>query len=66
MPEDQTDELLTTQEVAATFRVHVTTVGRWVRKGQIPAIRTPAGIYRIRYSDVAAFLGLDGDQDQAS
>lgn len=38
----------TTEELALLLRVHVTTVRRWIAKGELPAIRLPgAGTYRI-------------------
>lgn len=63
---DRADELLTSGEVAETFRVHVTTVGRWARKGFIRAIKTPTGIYRYRRGDVEAYLGHHDDDDEAA
>jgi excisionase family DNA binding protein len=38
---------LTTGEAAAIFDVDPDTVLRWIKSGQIPAIRTPGGHYRI-------------------
>ncbi len=38
---------LTTGEAAAIFDVDPDTVLRWIKLGEIPAIRTPGGHYRI-------------------
>ena len=38
---------LTTGEAAAIFDVDSDTVLRWINAGEIPAIRTPGGHYRI-------------------
>ena len=38
---------LTTGEAAAIFDVEPDTVLRWIKSGDIPAIRTPGGHYRI-------------------
>ena len=38
---------LTTGEAAAIFNVDPDTVLRWIKSGDIPAIRTPGGHYRI-------------------
>lgn len=48
----ENDELLTSGEVAALFKVERKTVNRWEREGRIPqAIRTPGG--HRRYSRAA-------------
>lgn len=51
-----TDELLAPGEVARIFGVNARTVARWVKRGQIPSIRTPGGHHRFRRSDVEAAL----------
>lgn len=38
---------ITTGEAAAIFDVDPDTVLRWIKSGEIPAIRTPGGHYRI-------------------
>ena len=38
---------LTTGEAAAIFDVDPDTVLRWIKSGEIPAVRTPGGHYRI-------------------
>jgi excisionase family DNA binding protein len=54
MPSDS-DDLLTSKEVARMLRVSTDTVGRWVRNGQLEAIRLPSGQIRIRREDVERF-----------
>jgi excisionase family DNA binding protein len=50
------DTLLSTFEVAQRFKVAPSTVSRWVKRGQLTAIRTPGGTLRFRPADVEAFL----------
>jgi excisionase family DNA binding protein len=38
---------ITTGEAAAIFNVDPDTVIRWIKSGEIPALRTPGGHYRI-------------------
>lgn len=55
-----TPDLLTTAEVAETFRVTEAAVTAWVREGKLTAVRTPGGKgYRYHRSDVEAFLAPD-------
>ncbi len=49
-------ELLSTFEVAKIVGVHHQTVNSWVRKGWLPAARTPGGHRRIHREDLARFL----------
>lgn len=44
---------LTTEEVATTLRVDVETVRRWLRSGQLPAVKQ-GRVYRIRREDALA------------
>lgn len=51
------EDLLTTAEVAERLRVSRMTVSRWVRAGQIRAIRLPGGrALRFHPADVDAIL----------
>ena len=43
----KTINYLSTGEAAAIFNVDSDTVLRWIKSGEIPAIRTPGGHYRI-------------------
>lgn len=53
-------DLMTTAEVADTFRVAEATVTAWVRDGKLAAIVTPGGKgYRFHRADVEAFLTPD-------
>ena len=49
-------DLLTPKEVAELLRVHPATVTRWIRLGQIRAVRLPAGTYRIPSEEVERLL----------
>jgi excisionase family DNA binding protein len=51
-----TEELLTTAEVAQMLRVSKATISRWVRDGELQAIRLPRGTYRFRRQDVEKLL----------
>ena len=42
--------------VARRCGVSNTTVLRWIKKGQLPAFRLPAGHYRVGGGDFAEFL----------
>jgi excisionase family DNA binding protein len=53
---DSKKELLSTFEVAKIVGVHYQTVNSWVRKGWLPAARTPGGHRRIRRADLDRFL----------
>jgi excisionase family DNA binding protein len=58
---DRPRDLLTANEVAEFLRVHPATVTRWIRLGQIKAIRLPAGTYRIRREEVERLLNEAGE-----
>ena len=68
MPEDE--ELIPSGEVARRLGVTTHAVGRWVAKGLLtPAVVTPGGRYRFRWSEVAAQLKAQQDargQEQTS
>jgi excisionase family DNA binding protein len=51
-----TDRLLTARTVADLLDLSTETVLRWVRRGELPAIRLPSGQLRFRGSDVDAWL----------
>ena len=51
---DDTEPLLTPQQVAAMFRVDPKTVTRWAASGRIGSIRTPGGHRRFRESEIRA------------
>ena len=49
---------MTTREVAEFLAVSPETVLRWVRAGQIPAIRIASNALRFREADLVEFLEL--------
>jgi excisionase family DNA binding protein len=56
------EELIPSGEVARRLGVTTHAVGRWVAKGLLtPAVVTPGGRYRFRWSEVAAQLKAQQD-----
>ena len=54
---DELEDLYTVRQVADYLRVGTVTVQRWIRAGDLMAIRTPGGKqYRIWRSDLDRFL----------
>jgi excisionase family DNA binding protein len=51
--------MLTTAEVAELLGVDRHTVSRWIRLGQLRAVRLPSGQFRIRRTDVDKLLAED-------
>lgn len=49
------EELLTLQEAADRLKVHYMTAYRWVRRGELPAIKA-GGRLRVRTADLGSFL----------
>jgi excisionase family DNA binding protein len=57
MPDrNNTDELLTTGQVAREWQVSVRTIQRYIAAGHIKATRLPSGVARIRRSDAEKAL----------
>jgi excisionase family DNA binding protein len=54
--------LMTRQDVAARFRVHVRTVDEWARQGRLKTIHTPGGQRRFRPEDVDRFTDEQEDE----
>jgi excisionase family DNA binding protein len=51
------EEMLTLTDVAERLHVHIDTVRRWVRDGELPAYQLGARAgYRVKMSDFRAFL----------
>lgn len=55
------NRLLTTREAATEFRVHPTTIRRWVAGGLLKAVPTPGRHGRYRESDIKAAMQTDAD-----
>jgi excisionase family DNA binding protein len=56
-------ELLTVSEVAERLNVNRGTVIRWIRLGQLRALRLPSGVYRIPRAELDRILKqLEDDQ----
>jgi excisionase family DNA binding protein len=51
-----TGRLLTAREVADTLGVSAETVLRWMRRGELPAIRLPGGAIRFREDELDGWL----------
>lgn len=51
----KTREYLSTREIAERLGVHLRTVGNWIRRGELPAVRV-GGQYRVSKQDFEAFL----------
>ena len=51
-------QYITTGKAARRCSVQPDTVLKWVKKGRLPAIRTPGGHYRIDERDLARFTGM--------
>lgn len=64
----------TVKKVADELKVSPKAVYNWINRGKLAALRLPGGDYRIRWSDVAAFIdanykpveAADSCQDQNS
>ena len=54
------EQMLTTSEAAKILRVHVKTMQRWDRSGELRAERSPSGRRLYRESAVKALMGLGG------
>ena len=51
-----TGRLLTAREVADTFGMSAETLLRWVRRGDLPAIRLPGGAIRFRADELDRWI----------
>lgn len=60
------DEVMTAEEVAAYLRVHLITVRRWCRQGELPAVKVGRS-YRIRRTDLDRWWAerMEGSQATA-
>ena len=51
---DPSREWWTPIEVSRLYRVHISTIYRWIEIGKLPAVRMRRNLYRIRREDVMA------------
>lgn len=49
---DESDQLLTPQDVAKLLRVHLQTVYRWAADGRLPSVKVGGKAVRFRLADV--------------
>ena len=56
MPSEPDDPLLTTAEVAAMFRVNVSTVNQWAQTRKLKCFQTFGGHRRFRTSEITRAL----------
>ena len=54
--DSHTDRLLTAREIAERLGVSTETVLRWVRRGDVPAIKLPGGAIRFAADEFDAWL----------
>jgi excisionase family DNA binding protein len=57
------ERLFTPSQVGRLLGVHKSTVRRWVRSGEVTAIRLPGGAYRIREAEIKRLSKPVGKQD---
>lgn len=50
------ETLYTTKEIAELFKVNEVTVYRWIRSGELVAIRLPRGCYRVAEEELKKFI----------
>lgn len=50
------EQLISTTEAAEHLGVHINTIRRWIKDGDLPAVRLNRRRYRIRVSDLNAML----------
>jgi excisionase family DNA binding protein len=61
------EELISSGEVARRLGVTTRAIGRWVERGMLtPAVTTPGGRYRFRWSEVEAQLRAQRQRDDES
>lgn len=58
---EQTNDMLTTGEVARLLGVKPRTVGRWVRQGKLTPVRLPSGRSRFPRATVEAMIPAPTD-----
>lgn len=53
----ESEQLLTTNEIAQILRVHQRTVQRWISSNRLKATKVGPKIFRVRKKDFDEFLG---------
>ena len=64
-PIEPSERPLAIREAAAQLGVHPKTLRRWVRRGQLCALRLPSGRLRFRNSDITAAVSSASDRPPA-
>ena len=55
------DKLISTTEAATYLGVHINTIRRWIKDGDLPAVRLNRRRYRIRVTDLDSMLKGQGN-----
>ena len=64
MDENDNDNWLTIKEITSRLKLHENTVARYIQDGKLKGVKVGKG-YRVRESDLAAFLGEKQDDGRA-
>jgi excisionase family DNA binding protein len=51
------ENLLTLNEVAASLRIHKTTLRRWIREGKVTPVRLSDKVVRVRLQELERLIG---------
>ena len=62
MPQTNGDNWLTINDITARLKLHPNTVARYIQQGKLKGAKVGKG-YRVRESDLAAFIGTQRDDD---
>src|SRR3712207_6762818 len=64
MPDTNSDTWLTIKDITQRLKLHPNTVARYVQEGKLRGVKVGKG-YRVRESDLLAFIGEQKDDGQA-
>ncbi len=64
MAETQSDHWLTVKEITTRLKLHPNTVARYIQEGRLKGVKVGKS-YRVRESDLAAFIGEQRDEGKA-